>query len=349
VVSVARSLEESVSPKLHRSAEAFVAEGARRRVSQSLVARFVEQAASAFNDSLTSPGGRQRWMDLVQVLETACFFDPGNQEARELWLRVRWGRTAMSAESKEFFFARRRSEAWRKYVEEFGFESKCPPPVNGWWEMGSVASEFVLSAWRTYDMFKFSRYNLADWGIPYDTGGPELTVWRRQFGEDVYARLLAAPDDARVIAQVRDLFYGVLAMNGYEFVLRDAQQRQRLLKKLWPHVLAAQRAQPAVFDWVYLHRLRKHFEQIGQPGGERDWLAQLDKIDRSFKEALNKGRFKTFPSRFAGVQSRIGNFERFNQRFLKEREQSKPVQLPRADSHGTDKRQPIGKVAVLLQ
>ena len=215
----------------------------------------------------------------------------------------------MAASSKEFFFARRRSEAWRKHVEEFGFNSKCPPPVKSWWEVDSVASEFVLSAWRTYEMFGFSQYDLARWGIPYDTGGPELLAWRRQFGEDLYARFVTAPEDAKVLAHAHELFYGALAMNRDEFVLRDARQRQRILNQLWPHVLERQRKEPATFDAAHLRGLRMHFEQIGQRGGERVWLEQLDQIARSDRE----------------------------------KERAQPIQLPRANSPGTENPQPKPK------
>ena len=151
-------------------------------------------------------------------------------------------------------------------------------------------------------MFNYSQYDLARWGVPLDTGSSELRGWQRQFAEEFYARLVKAPDDARVLGQARDLLYGVLTMNADEFVLQDAQQRERLLKKLWPHFLDRQREQPAEFDEAYRRGLRMHFEQVGRRGGDRVWLAQLDEIARAFRE----------------------------------KQRAQPVKLPRADSLGTD-------------
>jgi hypothetical protein len=97
---------------------------------------------------------------------------------------------------------------------------------------------------------------------------------------------LVAPDDERVFAQAWSLFYGVLAMNGNEFVLRDVQQRQRLLEKLWPQVQKAQTAHPAEFDGAYRRGLRLHFEQLGQRDGERVWLTQLEQIAQTERDRV---------------------------------------------------------------
>lgn len=275
----ASRLATTIVPLLNRNAAQPSVIGVRAKISESFTRRAVECARRTPNLWLGSREGLEAWWQVVRLLETACFFDPGNQTARELWLRVRWGRVAMAASQNEFSFARRRSEAWRRHVEQFKFQPVCPPaPSRDWWDSNSVASEFVLSAWRPYQMGSGHRHL----GVPYDVGGPELVAWHRQFGEDLYSRLLAAPDDNRVFAQAWDLFYGVLAMNGNDFVLRDARQRQRLLEKLWPRILELQRGDPAPFDRP--HELMMHFQQLGQPGGDKAWLAQLDEIARSVKE-----------------------------------------------------------------
>jgi hypothetical protein len=223
-------------------------------------------------------------MDLVRVIETACLFDPGNQTARELLARVRWGRNAAYSSENEFFFARRRSDAWRKHVEEFGFGSNCPAPINRWWETNSVASEYVLSAWRPFELFRFSQYDQARWGVPRDAGGRELRGWQRQFAMDFFARLLAAPDDPRHLANARGYFYGALAINGDEFVVRDPRLRKRILVRLWPHVLNSQRAEPHGFDDAHRQGLAMHFHELGEIGGEQEWLTQWEAAGRETAE-----------------------------------------------------------------
>lgn len=282
----ARELVAAMTPLLQRTDSRSTTRDVRRRISESLVAQAIELARSNLLSWDSSAEACHQWWEIVQVLEAACFFDPGNITARELWVRVRWGRIPVAIGNNEFFFARRRSEAWGKYVEEFGFRSMCPVAPNRWWNTNSVAAELVLSAWRPFEMFNFSQENQAQWGVPRDAGGPELLAWRRQFAGEFFERLLSAPNDREVSAPSRDFFYGALAMNRSDFVVRDARQRKHILETIWPRFLAQQRASPATFDNAYRRGLRLHFEELGQRDGDKAWLAQLDEIAKNQAEKL---------------------------------------------------------------
>ena len=276
----ARDLAAMTAPLLSRTTANALGDGLRRKISDSLVSHAVALARAAPSAWFNSGVGLREWLAVVRVLETACFFDPGNRTARELWARVRWGRPGATASANEFFFVRRRSEAWRKHVEQFGFEYLCPDPPRGWWETNSVAAEFVMSAWRPFEIFKFSQDNQGSWGVPRDAGGKEIVGWKRRFGEEFLARLVNAPYDPQIAGRSLTFFDEALAMAREEFVLRDAQKRQRVLERLWPYFLELQHARLGQFDQTYLPALKRHFEQIGQPGGDQALLEQFNEIAR---------------------------------------------------------------------
>jgi hypothetical protein len=237
--AVARELVWTIEPLLRKDKSKPIVENARSWISASISARY---SGLPINFWFDSPEGRRQWFDAVQLLETACFFNPGNAAAREQLLRLRWG-TALpgydagsptareelerlsltqglkSASRNEFFFARRRSEAWGKYVEQFGFTNALAKPNSP-----SIAAEYVLSAWQPFEMFDYAQENQAQWGVPRDAGLREVTEWQNQFGSEFISRLQKAPDQ---------------------------------------------------FNEVYLDALQRYFNGIGQPGGEKKLLAQL--------------------------------------------------------------------------
>jgi hypothetical protein len=245
--------------------------GTRQLVAQSLLQRFDEMQRRDPNIaySLSSPDGRRAWLDAVQVLEAACFFDPGNAAAREKWLRLRWGNFTSYQTRHEFPFARRRSEAWGKYVDQFGFKSafsNAPTP--------SIASEYVLSAWRPFEMFNYAQENQHDWGIPSDTGLREITAWQNQLGAEFVNRWLAAPDEPALSARMSEFFYTGLKLD-------DAALRSRMISKFWPQIIARARSNQMQFDGAAVPELAKHFKEIGRPGGEKELLDQLDAANQA--------------------------------------------------------------------
>jgi hypothetical protein len=230
-------------------------------VSASLLARYNDmRGTSGFLDTQDS---RRAWLDAVHVLEAACFFDPQNARAREDWLRLRWNNYVAGNSLNQFAFARRRSEAWGKYVDQFGLPSG--PPGAG---EKSIAAEYVLSAWRPFEMFRYASENQREWGIPQDAGLAEVTGWRNQLGSEFITRLLAVPDDPALSPSKLEFFYHALTVESVEL-------RSQLIAKVWPQILAIARKTPVAFNGAAIVPLRRHFEEIGQPGGEEKLLAEL--------------------------------------------------------------------------
>jgi hypothetical protein len=293
--AVARKLARAVQPLLRRDGAKPVLDNVRNRISDSIFARYT---GLPINFSFNSPEGRRDWFDAVQLLETACFFNPGNAAAREQLLRLRWGtalpgynagsptareelerrmltQALVSASRNEFFFARRRSEAWGKYVEQFGFKTALAQSNSP-----SVAAEYVLSAWRPFEMFEYAQENQAKWGVPRDAGFREVTGWQNQFGSEFVSRLLAAPDDPAFAPESMEFFCRSL-------VLSNPEIRTRMIEKYWPRLLERAGKSPLAFDDAYRHALKLHFEEIGRPGGDQKLLAQLEARNRGDKSDAN--------------------------------------------------------------
>jgi len=76
--AIGKKLTLAVGPLLRRDLTKPIAENIRSRISDSLVARYT---GLPMNFSFDSPEGRRQWFDAVQLLETACFFNPGNAAA----------------------------------------------------------------------------------------------------------------------------------------------------------------------------------------------------------------------------------------------------------------------------
>ena len=290
--AVGKELTRAIEPLLRGEGTRPIVENVRNRISDSIYARY---AGLPINFSFDSPEGRRQWFDAVQLLETACFFNPGNAAAREQLLRLRWGTalTGYSASSpaaqeessrllltdylksssrNEFFFARRRSEAWGKYVEQFGFTTALAKPNSP-----SIVAEYVLSAWRPFEMFGYAQENQAQWGVPRDAGLRELVEWQDQFGSEFVSRLLEAPEDP-VFAPLSLEFFC------HSLDIPNLETRTRMIDKFWPRILEQAGKPPIAFDSYYRSSLKKYFEEIGQPGGDEKLLAQLDAANQKAED-----------------------------------------------------------------
>lgn len=286
----ARELTQAIEPLLQPAGTKPIIENVRNQISDSIFARYKGLPVNFWFDS---PEGRRQWFDAVQLLETACFFNPANAAAREQLLRLRWGsalggsdagkdaariahvnadpsllaQELESASRNKFFFVRRRSEAWGKYVEQFGLTSALAKPG-----LSSIASEYILSAWEPFKMFEYAQDDRAEWGMPRDTGLREVTQWENQFGSDFVSRLLAVPQTPALMVRSTEFFYRSLSIT-------DLPTRTRMIEQYWPQILEQARRSPIEFS-DYMLYLRKYFMEIGQPDGDQKLLAQLDAANK---------------------------------------------------------------------
>jgi hypothetical protein len=108
--------------------------GARAQLNERDSATFRQQIADSIVKAYVAMAGRMgshlalvdraKWVQAVQMLETACFFDPGNAEARMLWMTCRYGRWMDFGFNvkNQFWTNWRRSQAWANYVDRFGLK-----------------------------------------------------------------------------------------------------------------------------------------------------------------------------------------------------------------------------------
>ncbi|HEX5397781.1 MAG TPA: hypothetical protein VFY06_01890 [Verrucomicrobiae bacterium] len=277
--TVASELVRTIEPLFRRDTTKPIVEDVRCRISASIYTNNFQGDASedthignlytsvsARNIGFDSPEGRRQWFDAVQLLETACLFDPGNAAAREQLLRLRWGIESNSR--NKFSFAIRRSEAWGKYVEQFGFSRALANPASP-----SIAAEYVLSAWHPFEMFEYAQVQREEWGEPRDAGLREITQWENQLGSEFVSRLLAAPDDPAFHSLIMAFFY-------HSLDIPDLATRRKMVDGLWPRILEQARKESLGFAGDYRQTLARYFEEIGKPGGEEQLLAQFDAANK---------------------------------------------------------------------
>lgn len=104
----------------------------RQKIAASIVKAY---AAMTSRGSNLGFGDKKKFVQAVHMLETACFFDPDNAEARVLWMSCRYGFWIEfgSDVKNQFWTMWRRSQAWGKYVERFGLKpvkAELPFPYN---------------------------------------------------------------------------------------------------------------------------------------------------------------------------------------------------------------------------
>ena len=273
--TLARELAGLAAKLIVRGSNSLAGEGLRKRISDSLVTNALtalQSVRTPFAGTvvyLDNADGRRHWLDLIQELETACFFDPGNISARELWARIRWGHITAAATQNEFFFDRRRSAVWGSYVDQFGFRSVLPPPPHNWWKPQSIAAEYLLSAWRPFEMFEYAAENRAQWGMPMDIGGTDLTAWQNEFGSEFIARLLKTPSEPEFVPLTEEFL-------SQSLTVENAQLRSQAVGKLAPVLCDMVRTgRVQQIDSQTRVRLRSHFQDIGKPAEYEKLMVDL--------------------------------------------------------------------------
>ncbi len=291
--TLARELARTLAPMLQRTANTTNTEAARQHAADSVLKQAMTLLGRRGHPSLDSVEGRNDWMTLVQMFEVACFFDPLNISAREWANRLRWSNVAGYSSRNEFFFARRRSEAWGKYVDDFRFGAGPVATPSAWGTPDSITKEYVLSAWRPMEMFQYAKENQAQWGVPRDAGRAEVLDWSKRFSKEFTARLLRAPEESAVTARSWEFLQAVLAMNGDQFVLNDGKERNRAVELLWSRIVGLQKARRDSADPSTVQKLALHFQQLGQPGREKVLVEQLEqKVETVSAEAPKSRRAK---------------------------------------------------------
>jgi hypothetical protein len=97
-------------------------ESARRQIADSIVQAYIAMHGRLGRLGFAGPSEGEHLAQGVRMLETACFFDPDNADARALWVTSRYGWWIdLGHDVQNRFWTKwRRSQAWKSYIERFG-------------------------------------------------------------------------------------------------------------------------------------------------------------------------------------------------------------------------------------
>lgn len=322
----ARRLAMSFGRFLNGPSSGETDDEARRRISSALLEEAEKQAHSTTHKEnyISEPEGRRHFINLIQTLEAACFFDPENRAARELLVRTRWNRALEYQTKNHFQFQLGRASAWKAFVDSFG----CAEP-NGTidqqirFEMAkprvnhekiselmrrprppglSVAAEYLNSACELAE--KAALGNREDYGFPKGIPEPVAAAWKDRLFHEVATRTIATRGQPQAETE-RGLRITFTSRGPGFFELRDPKRRLEVLEKVLPTLPANRRARfasaaknsgddlPDDIRWT--------FEELGQKGGEARFFENVanpnPSSDQPAKAAGEAGDISTVPVR----------------------------------------------------
>lgn len=125
----------------------------RRQIADSIAKAYVSMTGRRRSD--LGLDDKEGFVQAVHMLETACFFDPDNADARVLWITCRYGWWIdFGFRVKNQFWTKwRRSQAWGKYVDRFGLRPNkvdLPFPYDS---RGGVSAIYAGSLQEVVEMF----------------------------------------------------------------------------------------------------------------------------------------------------------------------------------------------------
>ncbi len=226
--------------------------------------------------SLSDEDGQKRWFQLIEALEAALFLNPGNIEAREALLKIRWGRMVEYAYRQRFSFRRGAASAWHQHVLRFGLAGGRPGDKRQR-EQGNPAAEQVLQC--AIDSFTRAGGKLAD-GEPFDVPQAVAARWhaeQKRWLAELVLRLKAEPGIKPVLGRCLDY----LAYDSPEPVEPTVQALSELLPAIAadPAAYEKRRSDPAMLQGV-----RQAFRAAAREGGAEKWLADLERAQRRLLE-----------------------------------------------------------------
>ncbi|MEA3209373.1 MAG: hypothetical protein QOE70_2430 [Chthoniobacter sp.] len=302
-----RDFDQAVGAQAHRLAATLVryARGAkggavdeaeRRLVSRALfrVAEEMVDAKTSEEGSLQQPEGRRFFLNLVQTLEVACFFDPQNRAAHEALLRRRWDRLLEQSVRNRFTFHVGRSDAWARFVERFGVAAPGPTldeqmraltrerPIDHQKYQAlqkkrsraglPVAQEFVSSACEV--AHDASLGNATEFGLAREVPEEIVARWKDEFRREVARRALVAAGEkeADLVGALATAFE---ALGPNHFYLRDPRFRLDFLESLWPHLSPLDQARVAASKFDMRRNIEWTFAALGRAGQEQSLFAAI--------------------------------------------------------------------------
>lgn len=215
----------------------------------------------------------EKFLQAIHILETACFFDPDNADARVLYITCRWGwwMDFTFKVKNEFRSKWRRSEAWGKYVNRFGLKPVAVELPFPYQQEGGIPTAYLRSLDDVLEMFpqwhsaeemaledKWQRQGVHTWlmeaefyGFPKEMPHDLAMNWKTELQAEHWKRLSKVasfitedwkPDEKSPPAILSTMFRNILNEN------QPAPERLALLEKIWPKCMES--AQKYGKQWV---------------------------------------------------------------------------------------------------
>jgi hypothetical protein len=204
-----------------------------------------------------SPGEMREFGQKLQLLEMACFFDPQNASAQAQRVSFRWGfwinfssTFGFNGPKSEFWTKWRKSEAWGKYVDNFGLQT--PSGLSFPYDQpDGVVEAYLLSLAEVLQMWKIGNHEWA-YNFPKDLPPDAEKEWKEQMDAEYWKRL------TKVVEFIKDgkwtpwpnkpsLVLSAVT-RGIIDESRPPLERLALLEKIWPDCAA--HAQKYGKEWI---------------------------------------------------------------------------------------------------
>jgi hypothetical protein len=183
----------------------------RRDLAAALLNTFVRAGGRS---SQPNPSDPSAFLENIRLIETACFFDPKNQEAQALRISSRWGAWVDRSNVKNQFLSKwRRSNAWGKYVEQFGLgPPQGPLPLTDY--RSGVAEIYLRSLAEVIQMFPGE----GGFGLPQSRGFPAdmpleyVAQWKAQLMAELAERKRRVEANKGTLAEANPVAKGAAAI-----------------------------------------------------------------------------------------------------------------------------------------
>lgn len=261
----------------------------RARVAQELSARTADIQESILqiehnNYPNISATWWKRWQYVIQILSVASFFDPGNKEIRTALL-VETTRDDVHSLNKcreDLFWRRwRRSNAWKKHCQQFGFdyEHKHMPKLKRRtgladnrldYEFSNSSLAYVSSVMEVMKAVKNAqgKKTLLP-GFPKDVPPEVLESWHHELAADFGARLSYVAKRFPDQIKMRKLNYLRAALRN----LTEHELRIDLIEALWADTI-----QDAWFNSnkkFFIKQVQQTYAQAGTPKRAEELIAMV--------------------------------------------------------------------------
>jgi Ca2+-binding EF-hand superfamily protein len=148
-------LTGQVMSHAHRHMAKTDSESIRKNIAQSLVETYDRMTLGFHHREELGLGSPEKFLQAVHMLETACFFDPDNANARMLYITCRWGwwMDFGFKVKNEFWSKWRRSQALAGYVNRFGLKPVTEELPFPYQQQGGIPAMYTQSIRDVLEMF----------------------------------------------------------------------------------------------------------------------------------------------------------------------------------------------------